>query len=372
MKIISFYLPQFHSFPENDRWWGEGFTEWVNVKNAKPLFEGHNQPREPLNNNYYNLLDVHTLKWQSEIAKKYGIYGFCYYHYWFDGKMLMEKPMELMLSNKDINLPFCICWANENWTKAWAKKSKEVLISQTYGDRSDWEKHFDYLYKFFKDERYITIDGKPVIIIYRPEIIPTLPEMIDLWKNRAKEKGLKGLCIMYQQVFYNHKTEPTGYLFDYGVEYEPGYVVHQMQRKNFTVIRSKILHEIVHKLHLPQTLASTIHYNYDEVWKNILNVVPRDEKMIPGAYVNWDNTPRYKNGASVHVGFSVEKFEKYLTKQIMRARNVYHKDMIFMFAWNEWGEGGYLEPDKTNGYGALKAIKNALLATDEFPEWENM
>lgn len=372
MKIISFYLPQFHRFPENDRWWGEGFTEWVNVKNAKPLFKGHNQPKEPLNDNYYNLLDTDTLKWQSKLAKEYGIYGFCYYHYWFDGKMLMEKPMELMLRNTDIDLPFCICWANENWTKAWTKKSREILIGQSYGDQRDWEKHFEYLYNFFSDKRYITIDDKPVIIIYRPEIVPTLTEMIDVWQKRAKEKGLKGLCVMYQQVFYDHTKEKTGELFDYGIEYEPGYVVHQMQRKNLTVIRSKIFHEIVHKLHLPQTLASTIHYNYDDVWKNILNIVPRDEKMIPGAYVNWDNTPRYKSGASVHVGFSLEKFEKYLTKQIIHTREVYHKDMIFMFAWNEWGEGGYLEPDKANGYGMLKAIKNALLSTNEFPEWEHI
>lgn len=367
MKIISFYLPQFHSFPENDKWWGKGFTEWNNVKNAKPLFKNHYQPREPLNDNYYNLLDIETLKWQCNLAKKYGVYGFCYYHYWFDGKMLMEKPMELMLKDKTIDLPFCICWANENWTRAWAKKSREVLIDQTYGDRNDWENHFEYLYQFFRDKRYITVDGKPIIVIYRPEIIPTLREMINFWQEKAKEKGLKGLCIVYQQVFYNHLKEPTGDLFDYGIEYQPGYVVHRMQRTNLRVIKSKILHEIVHSLHLPQTLVSTIHYSYDEVWKNILKIIPKDNKMIPGAYVNWDNTPRYKSGASVHVGFSVDKFERYLSEQIRRAKDVYHKDMIFMFAWNEWGEGGYLEPDKKYESSVLEAIRNALAKNGELP-----
>ena len=369
MKLIAFYLPQFHRFPENDKWWGKGFTEWDNVKNAKPLFKGHNQPRVPLDNNYYNLLDVDILRWQSDLAKKYGVYGFCFYHYWFDGKMLMEKPMEILLENEDINQPFCICWANENWTRAWAKKSREVLIGQTYGDKNDWENHFNYLYQFFKDKRYITKDGKPIIIIYRPEIIPTLREMLNFWEKKAKEKGLKGLCFIYQQVFYNHKNESTGDLFDYGIEYEPGYVVHRMQRTNLKLIKSKILHELVHKFHFKQTLASTIHYDYDEVWDNILNIVPRDEKMIPGAYVNWDNTPRYKDGASVHVGFTVEKFQNYLIQQIRNTKEKYHKDMIFMFAWNEWGEGGYLEPDTKYGYGVLEAIRNALLKTKEFPEY---
>ena len=165
MKIIAFYLPQFHSFPENDEWWGKGFTEWTNVKRAKPSFKGHYQPRIPLNKNYYNLTDVNALKWQADIAKKYGVYGFCYYHYWFDGHMLMEKPMEIMLQNKEVDLPFCICWANENWTKAWAQHSRKVLIAQTYGDKKDWEKHFYYLLPFFKDKRYIYKDGMPIFVI---------------------------------------------------------------------------------------------------------------------------------------------------------------------------------------------------------------
>ena len=365
MKIISFYLPQYHTFPENDNWWGKGFTEWTNVKNAKPLYKGHYQPVEPFNDNYYNLLDVETIKWQSNLAKKYGIYGFCYYHYWFDGKMLMEKPMELMLQHKEIDFPFCICWANENWTRAWAKKSKEILIGQTYGDKRDWDRHFEYLYSFFNDERYIRIDDKPIMIIYRPEIIPTLREMLNYWESKAKAKGLKGICFIYQQVYYNHLKEETGDLFDYGIEYQPGFTMCRMQKRNITILMSKLLHEIVTMLHLPQTAASTIHYNYDEIWKKILKSTPQDEKMIPGAYVNWDNTPRYKKGATVHMGYSPEKFQRYLTEQIKRTKLVYRKDILFMFAWNEWGEGGYLEPDKKYKFAALEAVKNALLESGE-------
>ena len=147
MKIIAFYLPQFHCFPENDAWWGTGFTEWNNVRSAQPLFKNHNQPRVPLDNNYYDLTETENLRWQAHLAQKYGVYGFCYYHYWFNGKLLMEKPMEQMLSDKEIQLPFCICWANENWTKAWAKRSKEVLIAQNYENKEDWKKHFEYLEK---------------------------------------------------------------------------------------------------------------------------------------------------------------------------------------------------------------------------------
>ena len=160
MKIIAFYLPQFHNIPENDEWWGDGFTEWTNVKKAKPLYEGHMQPRVPLGGNYYNLLDDNVKIWQADLAKKYGVYGFCYYHYWFNGKMLLEKPMEQMLANKEVDIPFCICWANEPWTKAWVGDERKLLIAQEYGQEEEWKQHFMYLLPFFKDERYITKNGK--------------------------------------------------------------------------------------------------------------------------------------------------------------------------------------------------------------------
>lgn len=364
MKIIAIYLPQFHTFPENDKWWGKGFTEWTNVKNAKPVFDGHDQPRVPLNNNYYDLLDIETLRWQTKLAKEYGIYGFCYYHYWFDGTMLMNKPMEMLLANKDIDQKFCISWANEDWTKAWAKREKTVLMSQTYGNKEDWKKHFDYLCPFFEDDRYIKIEGKPLFIIYRPELIKTLRPMIELWNTLAREKGFGGIKLAYQQVYYNHLKEKTGDLFDYGIEYQPLYVKPQ-QQKTFSVIRRKVLHELISKLKLPQKKWATIYYDYDDTWKRILGIVPRDDKMIPGAFVNWDNTPRYKNHASIMVGYSKDKFQRYLSMQIRRARCVYDKDMLFMFAWNEWGEGGFLEPDESEGYARLEAVREALRSTGE-------
>ncbi|MBO5208004.1 MAG: glycoside hydrolase family 99-like domain-containing protein [Lachnospiraceae bacterium] len=367
MKIIAFYLPQFHTFPENDEWWGKGFTEWTNVKTAVPIFEGHEQPRIPLNRNYYNLLDIETLRWQSRLAKEYGIYGFCFYHYWFDGKMLMHQPMEMLLKNKDIKQKFCICWANEDWTRAWAKKERTVLIGQTYGEESDWRIHFEYLLPFFQDERYIKIENKPLFIIYRPELIKPLREMLEVWEGLARQYGFEGIALAYQQAPYNHMKEETGDLFDYGIEYQPGFVRFQ-QQKTFSVIRRKILHEIVSKLKLPQKKWSTIYYDYDDTWKRILNIKPRDNKMIPGAFVDWDNTPRYNQHASVVVGYSKEKFQKYLSEQIKRAKEVYHKDMLFLFAWNEWGEGGYLEPDEEEEYGRLSAVRESLKSCNEWEE----
>lgn len=363
MKIITYYLPQFHTFPENDEWWGKGFTEWTNVKNAKPIYKGHNQPKVPLNENYYNLLDADVLRWQSGLANKYGIYGFCFYHYWFDGKMLMNRPMELLLENRDIKQNFCICWANENWTRAWAKKEKTVLIDQTYGGERDWKEHFEYLLPFFKDSRYIHVDNKPLIVIYRPELIKPLRQMIEVWNRLAISNGFAGITLCYQQVFYNHLTEPTGDLFDYGIEYQPGFVRLKQQR-TFPIIRRKIIHELVSKLKIPQKKWSTIYYDYDDTWKRILEIDPRDEKMIPGAFVDWDNTPRYKQHASVVVGYSKEKFRQYLAEQIKRAKDVYHKDMLFLFAWNEWGEGGYLEPDEYEQYDRLEAIRDAIKSED--------
>lgn len=368
MKIIAFYLPQFHTFPENDEWWGKGFTEWVNVKSAKALYEGHNQPREPLDDNYYDLSKIEPLRWQAQLAKEYGIYGFCYYHYWFDGHMFMQKPMENMLNDRSIDLPFCICWANENWTKAWAKRSKEVLISQTYGDRNDWKKHFEYFFQFFKDDRYIRVDGKPLLVIYRPELISTLEEMLELWQTMARKKGLKGLAFAYQQSAYDHTKASSGHLFDYGIEYEPNLVKNGEQCKTLPVIIRKALNIISMKLNLPPSKIASVRYDYDDAWRRIISHKPKDSKMLPGAFVDWDNTPRYGKGASMYEGVTPEKFQKYLSEQIKHAKNDYKKDMLFMFAWNEWGEGGYLEPDKKYGFGMLEAIKRALIENDEFPE----
>ena len=205
-KIIAFYLPQYHTIPENDKWWGEGFTEWTNTRKAKPLFKGHQQPKTPLNDNYYCLLDKETQEWQAELAQENGVYGFCYYHYWFNGKMLLEKPMEIMLKNENITLPFCISWANEPWARTWDGKDKEVLMPQSYGDEKEWKKHFDYLLQFFKDKRYIKIDNKPIFLIYRTSSIPNCEKMVDYWNNLCKENGFEGLYLIETLNSFQNKS----------------------------------------------------------------------------------------------------------------------------------------------------------------------
>lgn len=362
MKIITFYLPQFHSIPENDQWWGKGFTEWTNVKKAKPLFDGHNQPRVPLNENYYNLSNASVISQQASLAKQYGVYGWCIYHYWFSGHKLLEKPTELLLEHQDIDMPFCICWANESWTNGWVSKSNKILIKQENGDVSDWINHFNYLLPFFKDKRYITIDGMPLFVVYRPELFPNIDRMIVLWNELAIKNGINGICFCYQTVQNSLKTENS---FSYRIEYQPNYAVYDLNHNKHKILKriKHSLSNILLKIHINIEYVrggGIIKMDYDKIWAAVLKRKPEDKKSIPGAFVDWDNTPRRGNRGSLMCGFSTDKFEKYLKIQVERARTIYQKDMLFLFAWNEWAEGGYLEPDEKDKYGRLNAIKNAI------------
>ena len=192
-KILAFVLPQFHRVPENDAWWGEGFTEWTNVKRAKPIMRGHYQPRVPAGGRYYDLTDPDVQRWQAELARAHGLDGFCYYHYWFGGKRLLERPVNLLIERGEPDFPFCLAWANEPWTRAWDGGDSEILMPQTYGLQEDWETHFLDLLRAFKDPRYIRLDGKPVFLIYRSASIPHCNEMIACWRQMALNAGLPGL-----------------------------------------------------------------------------------------------------------------------------------------------------------------------------------
>lgn len=385
MKIIAFYLPQFHDIPENDEWWGKGFTEWVNVKKAHPLYKGHEQPRIPLNNNYYNLLDDKVKIWQANLAKKYGVYGFCYYHYWFGGKLLLEKPMEQMLENPSIDIPFCISWANEPWTKAWVNE-KKVLIPQFYGGKKEWKEHFDYLLKFFKDSRYIKEDGKPLLVIYRAEVIEHLNEMLDYWSKLAKENGFNGMVYAYQNITFDLIPNKDDSRFTYNIEFQPSYAwndmnnvstikksgawnyVRNVRRKFYMWLEKKIGFDVAKYFEYSRKEKdSVLLTSYDDAWRAILDHIPDNNKCVPGAFVGWDNTPRKGYRGQVYTGDSPEKLKKYMAEQIKRAKEVYHKDMIFMYAWNEWAEGGYLEPDTRTGYRNLEAVRDALRVNNEFP-----
>lgn len=371
MKVIAFYLPQFHTIPENDEWWGKGFTEWKNVRNAVPLFEGHQQPRVPLNSNYYNLLDIKTMRWQVDLAKEYGIYGFCMYHYWFGGHKLLEKPVELFQQNRSLDTHFCICWANENWTKTWAAEKNSILISQKYGNRSEWKEHFDYLLPFFKDERYIKEDNKPLFVIYKPEIIPCLHEMLVYWNELAMKHGFSGLLFASQYPLAEKKKVEKH--ISYIIEYQPisAFIwTNKLYYKFFRSIKNIVTKAFgkIFQTSFFTTLKLEFKLDikdYDKIWKAILTHNPTNEKSIPGAFVDWDNTPRRHNRGSICLGASPAKFKKYFLELIKKAKIEYTTDYLFVFAWNEWAEGGYLEPDEKNQYQYLQAIKECLEKTGE-------
>lgn len=365
MKIIAFYLPQFHQIPENDAWWGEGFTEWVNVKKGKKYYDWQRQPRTPLNKNYYNLLDPLTQEWQSKIAKEKGIYGFCYYHYWFDGHMLLEKPMERMLKNSNVDIPFCICWANEDWTNAWVSDNAKTLISQTYGDKEEWTRHYKYLSMFFKDPRYIVEDNKPLFVIYRPEIIPCLKEMLKCWDELAKNDGFDGIKFAHQNAGLDFPVKKDDSSFDYDIEMQPTYAkindlgISKRKKKDFILNFLKKAHldwirRLVRKKSGPKV------FDYDRIWKKAIATPPISKKSIPCAFVDFDNTSRRHEQGWLFRGVSTQKFEHYFEEYLLKAINEYDSDKMFIFAWNEWAEGGYLEPDEDNEYGYLDAIYKVL------------
>lgn len=372
IKVIPVYLPQFHETPENNAWWGEGFTEWVNVKNAKPFFEGHYQPRVPLDGNYYDLSDVETLKWQCKTAREYGIYGFCMYHYWFNGHLLLEKPMEMLLAHPEIDIHYCISWANHDWTDAWKAKDRapKVLISHNFDDEKDWVAHFNYMLPFFKDPRYMREGGKPLMVIYIPNLIRKLNKMLDLWAQMAQDAGLGGLTYIYQSASSSFDKSWDRSRFAYGVEMNPGYAnlfFGGKRNKGLFPALMKYSREIKRLLHLrksllPQRNAKKLcRVDYDETWKKILRLRPAgDANMIPCAFTDWDNTPRHQINGYMYEGASPEKFGQYFRQLIRNTELYYQTDMVFVFAWNEWAEGGYLEPDEAYGYGYLQAIKDSL------------
>lgn len=374
-KIVTFYLPQFHTIPENDKWWGKGFTEWTNTRKAVPLFEGHYQPKTPLNENYYDLSDVTVMEKQAELAKRYGIFGFCYYHYWFkDGKKLLEKPIENMLKNPKVDIPFCLCWANENWTRNWDGGNREIIVEQNYGTQDDWEKHFLYFLDFFRDGRYITADGCPVLFIYKPEIIEHFNEMIDYWQKRIVEEGFPGIKIvcqfphlLYSQLLGIKKIDQSR--IDYYAKFEPAaehtytYAVGltRLQQMKRTVMQHvyKVWNWVKKTFHInlskktKQSWPSV--YDYDCSWDVILHHEPYGDNLINGGFVDWDNTARNKNGR-LYKGATPEKFGNYMEALLKKPSAL---NMVVVNAWNEWAEGAYLEPDEKYGYAYLEALKRA-------------
>lgn len=359
MRVMALYLPQYHSFPENDKWWGEGYTEWTAVKRGTPLFKGHKQPRVPLNNNYYDLdkEGVSTLRWQAKLAKDYGVYGFSFYQYYFKGHKLMYKPMETLLENPDIDIHYCICWANETWTRTWYDLENEVLIAQEYGDEKDYREHFEYLLKFFKDDRYIKVDNKPLLQIYKTFDIENLKEMMDCFNKWAKEAGFDGLYIVSGKTA--GQQEDRKELIDGYYYFEPGYTLkHEFNKYaelkyNLTVAVNSLLNRFRKEKKLERMIDA----------RDIINpIIKRDyaENEFPGLIPDWDNTPRRSYRGLVYKGTNPALFEDAL-RELKKKKEGHKTDFVFINAWNEWGEGAFLEPDEIKGYEYLEAIKKVQL-----------
>lgn len=356
-KIIAFYLPQFHEIPENNDAWGKGFTEWVNVKKAKPLFWGHNQPRVPLNKNYYCLDNPKVMEEQISLAKQYGIYGFCFYHYWFKGKKVLEKPVEKMLHNENANMPYCFAWANEAWTKTWhgAGGEKEVLIRQTYGTQTDWQDHYRYLRHFFNDINYIKKDNKPILLIYKINNMRHRSEMFEYFNKSAIDDGFDGIYII--QMLSNEDPKSKLKWINGYVDFEPAHI-RNMMRQNAKKEKVSLVKQQLSKMNIFNRWTCDI-LDYEKVCNELI-CTEHASNYFRGLFVDYDDSPRRGKKALIFKNVSPKKFGVFLQKSIEKSQ-IEGNEYIFINAWNEWGEGAYLEPDEKNGYSYLEEIRRRNL-----------
>lgn len=345
VKLICFYLPQFHSIAENDRWWGQGFTEWTNVRPARPQFENHYQPRVPGELGYYDLSDPAVQHRQVALAKTYGIGGFCFYVYWFGGKRLLETPVENYRVDKNLDLPFCLCWANENWSRRWDGLENEVLIAQKYSARDDLA-FIAWVADYFKDERYLRINGKPLLLVYRPNLLPSAKQTAQRWRNWCRRNGVGEIYLAYTQSF--EAVDPARFGFDAAVEFPPN---NSMPPDITCRIKS-----------LNGSFAGRV---FD--WRVFIERSRRYRKpaytLFRGVCPSWDNTARRKDHGTIFLNSSPKGYCHWLRNAIedtCRRFNNPDERLVFINAWNEWAESAYLEPDQRYGYAYLEATRKAL------------
>lgn len=355
IKTIAIHLPQFYPFAENDAWWGKGFTEWTNVTKAKPLFKGHRQPHLPTDLGFYDLRLPQSLQDQADLADAYGIDGFCFYHYWFNGKRLLEKPLDNMLATGKPAFPFMLCWANENWTRTWDGNSREVLMKQEYNHDDD-RAHIRFLCEhFFSDHRYIKVDGKPFFLLYRPGLLPDIKNTLAIWREEALRLGIGELHLGYAQSF-GVSTPPADMGFDCAFDFQP----------NFRLVERipiPVINKVLNKLHI----HSSVHYknniiSYPAYAKKMAERLHISAELYPGITPMWDNTARRTKDAYIFIDSSPEAYGDWLKTIVEKYKQVDapHK-FIFLNAWNEWAEGNHLEPCRQWGKKYLEATREALL-----------
>ncbi len=346
IRAIAFYLPQFHPILENDLWWGKGFTEWTNVSKARPNFEGHYQPHLPADFGFYDLRIPEVREQQAELAREYRIHGFCYHHYWFGGRRLLERPFNEVLGSGRPNFPFCICWANENWTRRWDGAEKEILMAQKHSDEDD-RNFIRSLFPAFEDHRYIRINGKPLLVVYRVAILPDAQRTVAIWREEMQAAGLGEIYLCAAQSF--GILDPTPYGFDAAVEFPP----HGTLTMDLTAQIPKI----------NPRFAGNI-YDYLAKADSMIHRPAPDYSLFKTVMPAWDNTPRRQDTSATYVNSSPEAYEYWLGKAVeyMITRHTGDERLVFINAWNEWGEGAHLEPDRRYGHRYLEATRNVLNA----------
>jgi lipopolysaccharide biosynthesis protein len=358
IRAIAFHLPQFHPIPENDEWWGKGFTEWTNVVKAKPLFEGHYQPHLPADLGFYDLRVPETRAEQAMLAASYGIHGFCYYHYWFNGRQVLERPVNEIFRSGQPDFPFCLCWANENWTRQWDGLESHILLAQKYSPSDDLA-HIRNLIPFFLDPRYIRVSEHPLLLVYRAKQLPEPRKTAELWRREAERAGLPGLYLVRVESFEDEYGDPRDIGFDAALEFQPraSLLGARIFRRKWWHIRRVGTHE--------PGLRENIVFDYRRLVTNTLAASPAAYPRIPGVCPAWDNSPRRGSGAQILINSMPEHYEFWLNTVVNRlnsdvAAGLSVHPLVFINAWNEWGEGNHLEPCQRWGRKYLEATARAL------------
>jgi lipopolysaccharide biosynthesis protein len=354
-RLITFYLPQFHPTPENDRWWGRGFTEWRSVVQARPLFRGHDQPHLPADLGFYDLRLAEVMEAQAALASQYGIHGFCYYHYWFDGRRLLGRPLEDLLASGQPNFPFCLCWANEDWTRAWDGRTEERLIGHDYSPEDD-RRHLRWLARAFSDERYIRIDGKPLFLVYRARLLPDPLQTTEIWREEAHRLGIGELFLARVESFSDEGGDPAPLGFDAAVEFQPDWkrLGSPLRRgRHWDAARALGISSKAYGKHSI--------YDYEAVVQRMLEKRSPPYERFPCVTPSWDNTPRRKADGVVFKDSSPGLYARWLGAAVREALSgPPEKALVFINAWNEWGEGNHLEPSQRWGRAYLDATREAL------------
>jgi lipopolysaccharide biosynthesis protein len=370
-RHIAIHLPQFHPIPENDEWWGKGFTEWTNVAKAQPLFEGHYQPHLPADLGFYDLRLEEAREAQAKLAQEYGIDGFCYYHYWFNGKRLLERPVDEILSKGKPDFPYMLCWANDNWTRRWDGLDQELLISHEYSPEDDVE-HMKHLIKYFQDPRYIKVNNKPVFVLYKTFLLPDPGATAKRWRAVAAEFGIE-LYLCHMVFGYNQEWNRLVEGFDAVIDFEPFGVrrmgalrySHKLEQAAKTrTIYDKIRDRIYSRKSILEIKKKPNIFEYKSIYEQLTPVKKTGLKMYPSLCPGWDNSARRKDDPSLILDDSTPAYFKEWYQKVATDFEPYseQENFIFINAWNEWAEGNHLEPCRKWGRQYLEAIKEYLIS----------